>query len=127
MIVCGGVNVYPAEIEDVLFSLREVRDACVVSAPDDMRGETVAAFVALADDAGPPEQALAAIEAACEERLAGYKRPRSFHLRDEIPRDGTGKLLRGPLRDELWKGRSGFAAASGRTRATSGAPKEGGA
>ena len=114
VIVCGGINVYPAEIEDVLFSLREVRDACVVGAPDEMRGETVAAFVALAGDAGAAETALAAIDAACQQRLAGYKRPRQFLLREHIPRDGTGKLLRAQLRDELWKGRSGFAASGKR-------------
>ena len=112
VIVCGGVNVYPAEIEDVLFSLHEVRDACVVGAPDEMRGETVAAFVALAGDAGPAETALAEIEAACQQRLAGYKRPRQFVLREDIPRDGTGKLLRTQLRDELWHGRTGFAVSS---------------
>jgi long-chain acyl-CoA synthetase len=80
-----------------------------------MRGETVAAFVALAEDAGPAEAALAAIEAACEQRLAGYKRPRTYLLRESIPRDGTGKLLRAPLRAELWRGRSNFAAPSARS------------
>jgi long-chain acyl-CoA synthetase len=109
LIVSSGVNVYPAEIEDVLFSLPAVRDACVVGAPDEMRGETIAAFVALAADAPAEPEALAAIDAACAERLAGYKRPRRFIVREHIPRDGTGKLLRHVLRDELWAGRSAFA------------------
>lgn len=113
VIVSSGVNVYPAEIEDVLFSLPEVRDACVVGAPDEMRGETIAAFVALADDAATEAEALAAIERACDERLAGYKRPRRFVVRADIPRDGTGKLLRHVLRAELWRGEeSVFAAPS---------------
>lgn len=110
VIVSGGVNVYPAEIEDVLFTLPEVRDACVVGAPDEMRGETIAAFLALSDDVESEADALAAVERACEARLAGYKRPRSLLVRDEIPRDGTGKLLRHVLRAELWRGReSAFA------------------
>jgi len=110
LIVSSGVNVYPAEIEDVLFSLPIVRDACVVGAPDEMRGETIAAFVALTATAPPEPEALAAIEAACAERLAGYKRPRHVFFRPHIPRDGTGKLLRHVLRAELWHGRSAFAA-----------------
>lgn len=109
LIVSSGVNVYPAEIEDVLFSLPMIRDACVVGAPDEMRGETIAAFVALAEGAPPEAEALAAIETACAERLAGYKRPRRYILRADIPRDGTGKLLRHALRAELWQGHSAFA------------------
>lgn len=115
LIVSSGVNVYPAEIEDVLFSLPEVRDACVVGAPDETRGETIAAFVALAPEEANPEAALGRIEAACGERLAGYKRPRSFVVRDAIPRDGTGKLLRHVLRKELWKGREDVFAAPSRS------------
>jgi acyl-coenzyme A synthetase/AMP-(fatty) acid ligase len=113
VIVSSGVNVYPAEVEDVLFSLPEVRDACVVGAPDDLRGEAVAAFVALQEAVASADDALAAIERACEQRLAAYQRPRRYVLREEIPRDGTGKLLRHLLRVSLWQGReSGFAAPS---------------
>jgi long-chain acyl-CoA synthetase len=114
VIVSSGVNVYPAEIEDALFSLPEVRDACVVGAPDEKRGETIAAFIALAPGSGSEDVALAAIERACEERLAGYKRPRRLYVRDDIPRDGTGKLLRHLLRAELWKGHEGVFAAPSR-------------
>jgi long-chain acyl-CoA synthetase len=119
VIVSSGVNVYPAEIEDVLFSLPEVRDACVVGAPDEMRGETIAAFVALAEGGASEADALAAIERACEERLAGYKRPRRFVVRDDIPRDGTGKLLRHVLRAELWQGAVSNFAAPSRTTTSS--------
>ena len=80
VIVSGGVNVYPAEIEEALAALPGVRDACVVGGPDDVRGEIPVAFVVLDRDAGrdPAAQraALEAIEAACEARLAGYQRPR---------------------------------------------------
>lgn len=115
LIVSSGVNVYPAEIEDVLFSLPDIRDACVVGAPDETRGETIAAFIALACDDSERDAAAARIEAACEERLAGYKRPRSFLVRDTIPRDGTGKLLRHVLRKELWAGREDVFAAPRRS------------
>jgi long-chain acyl-CoA synthetase len=109
LIVSSGVNVYPAEIEDVLYALDEVADACVVGAPDDLRGECVAAFVVLT--AGTDHDAgRAAVERACEERLAGYKRPRRLELVDAVPRDPTGKLLRHVLRAQVWEGRSGFAA-----------------
>lgn len=109
VIVSGGVNVYPAEIEDVLATLPGVRDACVVGGPDELRGETPVAFVVL-DDASH-EGALAAIAAACETRLAGYQRPRRLIVRDALPRDPTGKLLRHVLRAEVWEGHeSNFAA-----------------
>jgi long-chain acyl-CoA synthetase len=108
VIVSGGVNVYPAEIEEVLFSLPSVRDACVVGGPDDVRGETPVAFVVLdrtlIGDAPEAEtEALAAVEAACSERLAGYQRPRRFVVKDGLPRDPTGKLLRHVARAELWQ------------------------
>ena len=104
VIVSSGVNVYPAEIEDVLTALPEVAEVAVVGGPDDRRGERPVAFVHFVDDVDP-EQALAAVEAAAGEQLAGYKQPREWHVRAELPRDGTGKLLRHVLRGELWEGR----------------------
>ena len=117
VIVSSGVNVYPAEIEDALAALPAVRDACVVGGPDDVRGETPVAFVVLdrhaRRDPAAQRAALDAIDAACETRLAGYQRPRRLIVRDELPRDPTGKLLRHVLRAELWEGRqSTFAAPS---------------
>jgi acyl-CoA synthetase (AMP-forming)/AMP-acid ligase II len=115
VIVSGGVNVYPAEIEETLAALPGVRDVCVVGGPDDVRGETPVAFVVLDRDARRDEAseraAVGTLEAACEARLAGYQRPRRLLVRDELPRDPTGKLLRQVLRAELWQGReSNFAA-----------------
>jgi long-chain acyl-CoA synthetase len=117
VIVSGGVNVYPAEIEEALAALPGVRDACVVGGPDDVRGETPVAFVVLDRDAprdpAAERAALDAIDAACEARLAGYQRPRRLIVREELPRDPTGKILRHVLRTELWEGRqSGFASPS---------------
>ncbi|MGH7788502.1 MAG: AMP-binding protein [Candidatus Binatia bacterium] len=115
VIVSGGVNVYPAEIEEALAAQPGVRDLCVVGGPDDVRGETPVAFVVLEPDAcrdPAAEQAtLDALAAACEARLAGYLRPRRLVVRDVLPRDPTGKLLRHVLRAELWEGhKSNFAA-----------------
>ncbi|HYC21352.1 MAG TPA: AMP-binding protein [Candidatus Bathyarchaeia archaeon] len=116
VIVSSGVNVYPAEIEDLLANLPAVRDVCIVGGPDAVRGETPVAFVVLerGGASGDPEgdsRLLATIEAACEELLAGYQRPRQLLVRDSLPRDPTGKLLRHLLRSELWQGReSNFAA-----------------
>jgi long-chain acyl-CoA synthetase len=115
VIVSGGVNVYPAEIEEALATQPGVRDLCVVGGPDDVRGEMPVAFVVLDPAARRDplaEQAtLDALAAACEACLAGYKRPRRLIVRDELPRDPTGKLLRHALRAELWEEqRSNFAA-----------------
>jgi long-chain acyl-CoA synthetase len=113
VIVSGGVNVYPAEIEDALARLPGVRDACVVGGPDDLRGETPVAFVVLDEQALQAPDPAARIAAACEASLAGYQRPRRVLVRDELPRDPTGKLLRNVLRAELWEGHaSNFAAPS---------------
>jgi long-chain acyl-CoA synthetase len=113
VIVSSGVNVYPAEIENVLAALPELRDAGVAAGPDDLRGETPVAFVVpqpgLSDD-----DVVAAVTAACEARLASYQRPRQVIVRPSVPRDPTGKLLRHVLRAELWEGReSNFAAPPG--------------
>jgi long-chain acyl-CoA synthetase len=116
VIVSGGVNVYPAEIEDVLAGLAGVRDVCVVGGPDAVRGETPVAFVVpdregTNRDPDGDARLLATLETACEERLAGYQRPRRFVVRDGLPRDPTGKLLRHLVRAELWQGHeSNFAA-----------------
>lgn len=101
LIVSAGVNVYPAEIEAVIFEVDGVDDAVVAGEPDEERGEHPVAIVSLAEGADRVT-VLAAIDAACREHLAGYKRPRRVEVRDEIPRDPTGKALRTALRDELW-------------------------
>jgi long-chain acyl-CoA synthetase len=105
MIVSGGVNIYPAEIEAVLADHRAVADAAIFGIPNDEMGESVhAALVlrhghvwsdALADDIG----------AFCRARLAGYKVPRSFEVHAELPRSEAGKLAKRTLRDPWWEGR----------------------
>jgi len=103
MIISGGVNIYPAEIEAVLYAHPAVLDAAVFGVPDDEWGERVHAIV----QAKPGSTIdLDELRAFVEPRLANYKRPRAYELRDALPRTDSGKLLKRVLRDEYWKGRS---------------------
>jgi acyl-CoA synthetase (AMP-forming)/AMP-acid ligase II len=97
LIITGGTNVYPAEVEAVLHEHPDVCDAAVVGLPDDEWGERVHAVVQPWPGRTPD---LAAVEAFAAARLAGYKRPRSWEVREELPRTESGKLLRRVLRAE---------------------------
>jgi len=99
MIVTGGYNVYPREVEDALASHPAVRECVVVGAPDERWVEAVTAFVVTADGAGEDE-----LIAHCRGLLAAYKVPKSIRFVDEIPKSPVGKLLRRALRDPLWEG-----------------------
>jgi acyl-CoA synthetase (AMP-forming)/AMP-acid ligase II len=102
MIISGGVNIYPAEIEAVLYAHPQVLDAAVFGVPDDEWGERVHAIV----QAKPGEVIdLAELRTFIEPRLAAYKRPREYEVRSELPRTDSGKLLKRVLRDEFWKDR----------------------
>jgi acyl-CoA synthetase (AMP-forming)/AMP-acid ligase II len=103
MIISGGMNIYPAEIEAVLYSHPDVIDAAVFGVPDDEWGEKVHAVVQ--PRAGRALD-LVAVESFVGERLASYKRPRSWEVRDELPRTESGKLLKRLLREEHWSGRT---------------------
>jgi fatty-acyl-CoA synthase/long-chain acyl-CoA synthetase len=103
MIISGGVNIYPAEIEAVLHGHPQVIDVAVFGIPDDEWGERVHAIV----QAKPGESIdLDELRAFAEQRLGGYKRPRAYELRDSLPRTDSGKLLKRVLRDEYWQGRN---------------------
>jgi acyl-CoA synthetase (AMP-forming)/AMP-acid ligase II len=102
MIISGGMNIYPAEIEAVLHQHPDVMDCGVFGIPDDEWGEKVHAVVQ--PKAGVTID-MAEIEGFASERLAGYKRPRSWEFREELPRTESGKLLKRLLRDEHWKDR----------------------
>jgi len=99
MIISGGVNIYPAEIEAVLHAHPDVLDVAVFGIPDDEWGERVHAII-------QPKPAAAidldALHAFVEPRLAGYKRPREYEVRAELPRTESGKLLKRVLREEFW-------------------------
>jgi malonyl-CoA/methylmalonyl-CoA synthetase len=93
LIISGGYNVYPREIEDALLELAGVREVAVVGTPSLEWGEIVTAFV-VRDGSTPDEDG---VKAFCSERLAGYKRPRSIVFVDRLPRNALGKILRDQL------------------------------
>jgi acyl-CoA synthetase (AMP-forming)/AMP-acid ligase II len=102
MIVTGGENVYPAEVENALFGHPAIADAAVIGVPDDAWGESVKAIVVLKP--GAPRDA-ADIIAWARARIANFKTPKSVDFVDAIPRNITGKILRRELREPYWKGR----------------------
>ena len=103
VIKSGGVNVFPAEIEDVLLMHPALQEAAVVGIPDDKWGEAVHAIVVPRPGA---ELKVEEVLAFCRQALAGYKIPKSLEVRAELPRSPAGKVLKRLLRDEFWEGRS---------------------
>ncbi len=105
MIISGGVNIYPAEIEAALLAHPQVGDAAVFGIPDADWGEQVKAVIEpAAGVAGSPTLA-AEILAFCADRIAKYKTPKSIDFVDALPRDPNGKLYKRKLRDPYWEGR----------------------
>ncbi|WP_432853618.1 AMP-binding protein [Amycolatopsis sp. CA-161197] len=102
MIVTGGYNVYPREVEDALAAHPAVAESAVVGAPDPTWVEAVTAFVALRPGAAVSEEDL---RTHVRGLLAGYKVPKSVHVVDAIPKSAVGKILRRALRDPLWEDR----------------------
>jgi acyl-CoA synthetase (AMP-forming)/AMP-acid ligase II len=105
MIISGGENVYPSEVENLLGSHDKVKEVAVVGLPDAKWGERVHAVVVLHDGCAASE---AEIIDWCRDRIAGYKRPRSvsFVADAEMPRTATGKILHRALRSQLGEGKS---------------------
>ena len=104
MIISGGVNIYPAEIEGLLVAHPAVRDAAVFGIPNDEFGEEVKAAVELNDGFAASDALSADILAFCRTKLAGYKVPRSIDVEAVLPRQPTGKLYKRLLRDKYWEG-----------------------
>jgi long-chain acyl-CoA synthetase len=105
MIISGGANIYPAEIEGVLLGHPKVVDAAVFGIPHEDWGEEVKAVIQPVDGVeGTPELA-AEILAWCEGRLAHFKTPKTIDFTDDMPRDPNGKLYKRKLRDPYWEGR----------------------
>ncbi len=96
MIIRGGENIYPREIEDALLEHPNVKEAAVVGRPDEVRGEEVHAVVALVAGADTEE-----LEQHCRERLAAFKVPSSWEVVEELPKTSTGKIDKKPLREKL--------------------------
>lgn len=97
MIIAGGYNIYPREVEEVLYEHEAIQEAAVVGIPDPYRGETVKAFIVLKEGHSATEEEL---NRYCRENLAAYKVPRLYEFRDELPKTVVGKILRRQLIDE---------------------------
>jgi len=105
MIISGGVNIYPAEIEAALLEHPAVGDVAVFGIPDEEWGEQVKAVVEPAPGSEPSERLAGALLEHCLERLAKYKCPRSIDFSTALPRDPNGKLYKRLLREPYWQGR----------------------
>jgi long-chain acyl-CoA synthetase len=105
VIISGGVNVYPAEIDAVLLRHPAVADVATVGVPDEEWGEQVKAVVHPRPDVVPTEQLAQELIDLCREHLAHYKCPRTVDFVDELPRHDTGKIYRRKVRQRYWEGR----------------------
>ena len=100
MIITGGTNVYPAEIEGILLEHPKVRDVAVIGVPDPDWGETIVAIVQPTAGAEPGDALIAELTEFCRDRLASYKWPRRWEFREDLPRTEAGKLYKRKIRDE---------------------------
>jgi long-chain acyl-CoA synthetase len=98
MIISGGTNIYPREIEEVLLAHPDVAEVAVVGRPDPIWGEAVTAFVVAKGPTPPEAQTLIDW---CRDRIASFKKPKSVHFLDELPKSALGKVLKRELRDRL--------------------------
>ena len=105
MIISGGANIYPAEIENVLLGHPAVGDVAVFGVPNEDWGEEVKAVVEPVDSVEPRPELAADIIEFCSTRLAKFKIPKSIDFTDDMPRDPNGKLYKRKLRDPYWEGR----------------------
>jgi fatty-acyl-CoA synthase len=101
MIVSGALNIYPAEIENVLYEHPDVLECAVIGIPDETWGEAVRAIVVVKQ--GRQLTAEDLIE-FCREKIAPFKRPRSVEFVEKLPRNVSGKILKRTLREALWQG-----------------------
>jgi len=105
MIIAGGINIYPAEIEGCIHEHPQVADVAVFGIPDDDMGEQIKAVVQPLPGVAGDDALRESIMAHVRDRLGKYKWPRSIDFLDELPREPTGKLLKRKLRDPYWEGR----------------------
>jgi long-chain acyl-CoA synthetase len=97
MIIAGGFNIYPRDIDEVLFQHPKVSEAVSVGIPDEYRGETVKAYVVLKPGQTATEQEIIEF---CKQKLAAYKVPKLVEFREALPKSAVGKILRKILREE---------------------------
>ena len=101
MVLPGGENVYPREVEEVLYEHPAVLEAAVIGAPDPKWGEKVVAVVCLREGASASEEELIAV---CRERIASYKKPKHVVFISTLPKNASGKVLKRELRDQIATG-----------------------
>jgi len=100
LIIAGGYNIYPRDIDEILYEHPKIQEACAVGIPHEYRGETVKAFVVVRPgESITPEE----LDAYCREKLAAYKVPKLYEFRDELPKSAVGKVLRRELREQELK------------------------
>jgi long-chain acyl-CoA synthetase len=104
MILRGGYNIYPRELEEVIMTHPAVSLAAVIGVPCDKFGEDVKAYIVLRSGFALTEEEFIGW---CKEQFAMYKYPRFVEFRDELPVGGTGKILKRALREEVWQGKAG--------------------
>jgi long-chain acyl-CoA synthetase len=104
MIISGGANIYPAEIENVLLSHPKVGDAAVFGIPHDDWGEEVKAVIEPAEGVEATDALAQEILDFCAGKLAKFKTPKTIDFTSEMPRDPNGKLYKRKLRDPYWEG-----------------------
>lgn len=102
MIISGGINVYPAEVENVLTDHPAISEAAIIGIPDEVWGEAVCAVVVLRPGS---EETAETLTEFCRERLANFKRPRTWVFRDELPKTYAGKVSHRELREPFWSAR----------------------
>jgi acyl-CoA synthetase (AMP-forming)/AMP-acid ligase II len=100
VIISGGENIYPREIEEILYAHPAILEAAVIGAPDEKWGEAVTAVVVLREEARLTEAE--AID-YCKQHMASFKKPKSVHFRNALPRSSLGKILKSDIREEFWK------------------------
>jgi long-chain acyl-CoA synthetase len=105
MIISGGANIYPAEIENVLLMHPKVGDVAVFGIPHEDWGEEIKAVVEPIPDVTGDDALTEDLLAFCKDKLAKFKTPKSIDYTDELPRDPNGKLYKRKLRDPYWEGK----------------------
>lgn len=105
MIVSGARNIYPREVEEVLYSHPAIKEASIIGIPDDYWGEAVKAVVVLKPGIKITEEELINY---CKQNLASYKKPKSVDLVDSLPKNSGGKILKKELHKKYWKGRDRY-------------------
>jgi long-chain acyl-CoA synthetase len=102
MIIAGGFNIYPREVDEVLYRHPKIKEAVTVGVPDAYRGETVKAFIVPKKGETVTAEEIIAF---CKEKMASYKVPKEIEFRSALPQSAAGKILRKVLRDEEIKKR----------------------